>query len=271
MVDHQGYAEVGEEARMNLLRLITDVFTICDFELRKVMHDVSQIFIRAVQPILWLLVFGEVFAQTRVLPTGNYNYLQFLTPGVLAQSVIFVAIFYGFNLVMDRDMGLLHKLLSTPAPRSTIVLGKTLSAGVRSVIQALVVFILALILRVHLILTTLSILGTFFIIVLTGMCFSSLSIFLASFFKTRERMMGIGQAIIMPLFFASSAIYPIDVMPAWLKVIAQINPLSYIVEAMRAMLVTGQYYRIGLDFGVTILSTIVLVSLASTSFSRIIR
>jgi ABC-2 type transport system permease protein len=189
----------------------------------------------------------------------------------LAQSVIFVAIFYGFNLVMDRDMGLLHKLLSTPIPRYSIVLGKTLAAGVRSVIQAMVIFILALVLRVHLILTPKSVLGVFTVIILTGMCFSSLSIFLASFFKTRERMMGIGQAIIMPLFFASSAIYPIDLMPVWLKVVAHVNPLSYIVEAMRALLVTGDSSRILLDLGVTGLATAVLVFLASTSFSRIIR
>jgi ABC-2 type transport system permease protein len=256
---------------MSAVRFFTDIFTITDFELRKIWHDTSQVFIRAVQPVLWLLVFGEVFAKIRLLPTGNYNYIQFLTPGVLAQSVIFVAIFYGFNLVMDRDMGLLHKLLSTPIPRYSIVLGKTLSAGIRSVIQAVVIFILAIIIRVHLILAPVSIIGTLVIIILTGMCFSSLSIFLASFFKTRERMMGIGQAIIMPLFFASSAIYPIDIMPTWLKVIARINPLSYIVEAMRALLVTADYHRIALDFGVTFLATAVLIALASMSFSRIIK
>jgi ABC-2 type transport system permease protein len=256
---------------MKVSRLFTDIFTITDFELRKVWHDSSQIFIRAVQPVLWLLIFGEVFGGMRLVPTGNYDYLQFLTPGVLTQSVIFVAIFYGFMMVIDRDMGLLHKLLSTPIPRYSIVLGKTLSAGVRSVIQALVVFILALIIRVHLILTPLSIIGVTVIIILTGMCFSSLSIFLASFFKTRERMMGIGQAIIMPLFFASSAIYPIDIMPTWLKVIAHINPLSYIVEATRALLVTADYSRIALDCGVTVLATAALVTLASMSFSRIIR
>ncbi len=256
---------------MKAIRLFQDIFTITEFELRKIWHDSSQVFIRAIQPILWLLVFGEVMSKVRMINTGNYSYLQFLTPGVLAQSVIFVAIFYGFNMVMDRDMGLLHKLLSTPIPRYSIVLGKTLSAGVRSVIQALVVFILAVIIRVHLILTPVSIIGVLVIIILTGMCFSGLSIFLASFFKTRERMMGIGQAIMMPLFFASSAIYPIDIMPTWLKVIAHINPLSYIVDAMRALLVTADYSHIAMDFGITVLATAVLVTLASTSFSRIIR
>jgi ABC-2 type transport system permease protein len=256
---------------MKAIRLFEDIFTITEFEMRKIWHDSSQVFIRAIQPILWLLVFGQVMSQLRVISTGNYGYLEFLTPGVLAQSVIFVAIFYGFNMVMDRDMGLLHKLLSTPMPRYSIVLGKTLSAGVRSVIQALVVFILAVIIRVHLILTPLSIIGVLIIIILTGMCFSGLSMFLASFFKTRERIMGIGQAIMMPLFFASSAIYPIDVMPTWLKVIAHINPLSYIVDAMRALLVTTDYSHLTMDFGITVLATAVLVGLASTSFSRIIR
>jgi len=256
---------------MKVLRIFTDVFNITEFEMRKIWHDSSQVFIRAIQPILWLLVFGQVMSKMNVISTGSYGYLEFLTPGVLAQSVIFVAIFYGFNMVMDRDMGLLHKLLSTPIPRYGIVLGKTLSAGARSVIQALVVFILAVIIRVHLILTPISIIGVLVIIILTGMCFSGLSIFLASFFKTRERIMGIGQAIMMPLFFASSAIYPIDIMPTWLKVIAHINPLSYIVDAMRAFLVTADYSHMAMDFGITILATAILVTLASTSFSRIIR
>jgi ABC-2 type transport system permease protein len=251
-----------------------DIFTITEFELRKIWHDSSQVFIRAIQPILWLLVFGQVMSKVNLMSSAipaGYSYLQFLTPGVLAQSVIFVAIFYGFNMVMDRDMGLLHKLLSTPIPRYSIVLGKTLSAGVRSVIQALVVFILAVIIRVQLILTPFSIIGVIIIIILTGMCFSGLSIFLASFFKTRERIMGIGQAIMMPLFFASSAIYPVDIMPTWLQVIAHINPLSYIVDAMRALLVTADYSHLTTDFGITALATAVLVTLASTSFSRIIR
>lgn len=259
---------------MNAIRLFMDIFTITEFELRKIWHDSSQVFIRAIQPILWLLVFGQVMSKVNLMSSAipaGYSYLQFLTPGVLAQSVIFVAIFYGFNMVMDRDMGLLHKLLSTPIPRYSIVLGKTLSAGVRSVIQALVVFVLAVIIRVQLILTPVSIIGVIIIIILTGMCFSGLSIFLASFFKTRERIMGIGQAIMMPLFFASSAIYPVDIMPTWLQVIARINPLSYIVDAMRALLVTGDYSHLAMDFGITALATAVLVTLASTSFSRIIR
>jgi ABC-2 type transport system permease protein len=267
----QGYPEGGQEVRkMNPARELMSVFTITEFELRKVFHDSSQIYIRAIQPLLWLVVFGEVMAKVRVLPNTNYTYLQFLTPGVLAQSVIFMAIFFGINLVWERDRGLLHKWLSTPVPRHSIIIGKAFSAGVRSIFQAVLIFILALVIRVRLNLNPLDILGVLFIIVLTGMCFSSLSICLASLFKTRERMMGIGQAITMPLFFASSAIYPVDLMPDWLKVLSRVNPLTYVVDALRSLLLTGDFSHLAIDVGVVSLSVVVLVFLATMAFRRII-
>ncbi len=255
---------------MNPSKAMMSIFTITEFELRKVFHDPSQIFIRIIQPLLWLVVFGEVMARVRVLPDTSYSYLQFLTPGVLAQSVIFMAIFFGINLVWERDRGLLHKLLATPAPRSSIIIGKAFSAGVRSIFQAVLIFVLALIIRVHLNLNPLYILGVLLIVILTGMCFSSLSICLASIFKTRERMMGIGQAITMPLFFASSAIYPVELMPNWLKVLSHINPLTYVVDALRALLLTGDFSHLAIDIGIITLSVVILVGLATLAFRHII-
>ncbi|MBI4267016.1 MAG: ABC transporter permease [Chloroflexi bacterium] len=255
---------------MKINRYLQSVFTLTEFELRKLRHDSSQLWMRSIQPALWLLVFGEVFTRIRVIPTGDISYLQFITPGVLAQSVMFVAIFYGITVVWERDLGLLNKLLSTPTPRSAIVLGKALSAGVRGIFQALAILVLALIIRVNLSLNVLSVLGVLVIIILFGMCFSSLSMALAPIFRTRERMMGIGQAITMPLFFASNAIYPIELMPGWLRTIATINPLSYVVDAMRALLVTGDFSRIAVDMFAIAAATLVLVVLASLSFRRII-
>jgi ABC-2 type transport system permease protein len=251
-------------------RYISSVLTITEVELRKLRHDTSQIWMRSIQPALWLLVFGVVFSKIRGIPTGGIPYLQFMTPGVLAQSVMFVAIFYGISVVWERDLGLLNKLLSTPTPRSAIVLGKALSAGVRGIFQAVAVLALALIMRIDLSLNPLDLLGEFIIIILFGMCFASLSMCLAPIFRTRERMMGIGQAITMPLFFASNAIYPISMMPGWLKTIATVNPLSYVVDAMRALLVTGDLSHLPLDMFVITLATAVFVVLASLSFRRIL-
>src|SRR5208337_4519337 len=107
---------------------------------------------RTVQPALWLLVFGEVFNAIRssLLSIPGYTYIQFIAPGVLAQSVLFVAIFYGITIVWERDVGLLTKLLSTPSPRSSIVIGKALASAVRGVFQAAVIFALLLLLGINL-------------------------------------------------------------------------------------------------------------------------
>ncbi len=255
---------------MSLKRYFSSALVITELELRKLRHDQSQIWMRTVQPALWLGVFGVTFSKIKAVPTGNLTYLQFMTPGVLAQSVMFVAIMYGITVVWERDLGLLNKLLSTPAPRAAIVLGKALSAGVRGIFQAIAVLILALIMRIEIILTPLSVLSVFAIIVLFGMCFSSLSMALASIFRTRERMMGIGQALTMPLFFASNAIYPLEIMPGWLKAIAIVNPLSYVVDAMRALLATGDLSSIPVDILAIGIATIVLLVLASLSFRRIL-
>jgi len=261
---------------MNIFRAlgkyIKSVLVIAELELRKIRHDQTQIWIRTVQPALWLAIYGytmsNISALSKYLP-ANISYLQFMTPGILAQSVLFVAIFFGITVVWERDLGLINKLLSTPAPRSSIVIGKALSAGVRGIFQAITIVILALIMQVHLLLNPLSIIGLFVIIVLLGMCFSALSMALAPIFKTRERMMGIGQAITMPLFFASSAIYPIEIMPSWIKPIAVVNPLTYVVSGLRGLLATGDLHQLPLDILVILGSTVILLILASLGFKRL--
>lgn len=241
-----------------------------EFELRKLWHDQTQVWIRIIQPALWLLVFGEAFTKLRAIPTGNYTYLQFMTPGVLAQSVLFVAIFYGINVVWERDLGILNKLLSTPSPRTSIVIGKAIAAGARGIFQALAIVILALIIQVHLLFNPLYLLLVLIIVVLFGACFASLSMCLAAFFRTRDRVMGIGQALTMPLFFASNAIYPTSILPTWLKAVVIINPLSYVVDALRGLLVTNDLSKLPLDMFVIVISAVVMVALASWSFKRIV-
>ena len=109
---------------------------------------------------------------------------------------------------------------------------------------------LALIVGVNLRFDVLDVAGVFVVIVVFAMCFSSLSMILASLLKTRDRMMGIGQAITMPLFFASNAIYPLSLMPPWLQTVSIFNPLSYVVDAVRAMILTGDYSNLLVDLGV---------------------
>jgi len=95
---------------------------------------------------LWLLIFGQVFARSGAMHTGNIPYLDFIAPGILAQSVLFVAIFYGINVIWERDLGIVQKFLASPTPRSALVLGKGFSAGFRTLSQAAIVYMLSLLL-----------------------------------------------------------------------------------------------------------------------------
>jgi ABC-2 type transport system permease protein len=252
-----------------MFKFFQKTFVIAEFEILKIFRDPTEIFTRSVQPALWLLVFGQVFARMRI--TGNVNYLDFMAPGILAQSTLFVSIFYGIAIIWERDLGLTHKFLATPTPRAALVLGKSLSAGVRCVPLAVIVYILAVLLGVHIVWEPLALLGVLAMVMLGAIFFSTFSLIIACLVKTRERFMGIGQLMTMPLFFASNAIYPIALMPGWLQVLSRVNPLTYMIDALREMM-TGQsgQFGIGLDFIVLIISSFVLIMIGSILYKQVI-
>ena len=208
-------------------------------EMRKLRRDPTELLSRAVQPVLWLAVFGQVFGRVRGIPTGDLRYLDYMAPGILAQSILFSAIFYGIAIIWERDLGIIHKLLVTPAHRSALVFGKAVAAGLRGLVQGVVVYVVALLLHVHILWKPIPILVVV-AAVFTGAClFSTFSLLIACIVKTRERFMGIGQVLTMPLFFASNAIYPLALMPGWLKAIAAFNPLTYLVDVLRSAMISG--------------------------------
>jgi ABC-2 type transport system permease protein len=139
-------------------------------------------------------------------PDRRHSLPDFLAPGIIAQSGMFVAIFYGIQIIWERDAGVLTKLLVTPTPRSALILGKSFSAGIRSMAQVVVVLVLSTILGVTLTTDPLNILGAFAIVMLGAAFFSCLSMTIAGIVLKRDRLMGIGQMITMPLFFASNAL-----------------------------------------------------------------
>lgn len=246
------------------------VGTFCLVELQKLSHDRTELFTRAVQPVLWLLIFGETFNRIHAIPTGNKPYLDFLAPGIIAQSGLFVAIFYGIQIIWERDAGVLTKLLVTPTPRSALILGKSFSAGIRAFAQVVVVLVLSAILGVGLTTNPLRILGAFTIVMLGSAFFSCLSMTIAGVVLKRDRLMGIGQMITMPLFFASNALYPVAVMPAWLRTLSRVNPLSYEVDALRGLLI-GTPAHLGLDFGIVAGAVLIGVTAASSLVQRLAR
>lgn len=245
---------VDETALKAVLRFLDKTTAIVELEIRKLRHEPTELVTRAVQPVLWLLVFGQVLARARAIPTGSLRYVDFMTPGILAQGVLFIAIFYGIAIIWERDLGIVHKFLATPAPRSALVLGKALSAGMRGLSQTILIYILALILGVDLRWEPLAIAGVLLVVILGAACFSTFSLVIACLVKTRERFMGIGQVLTMPLFFASNAIYPLTLMPGWLRVLSRGNPLTYEVDALRTLMLSGGVSSFGLGTDLAILA-----------------
>ncbi|MGE3850522.1 MAG: ABC transporter permease [Planctomycetota bacterium] len=269
---HTGSAERAPRGLRRALRFAQHATSLAGFEIRKLGRDPTELFTRAIQPTLWLVVFGQVFARVRGIETG-VPYLDFLAPGVLAQSVLFAAIFYGISVIWERDLGLVHKLLVSPADRSALVVGKALSAGVRGLIQALIVYLLAGVLGIGVRLDPLAVLSVAAVVVLGSAVFATFSLIVACVVKTRERFMGIGQVLTMPMFFASNAIYPISLMPGWLQAVAHINPLTYLVDALRAMMIVNgtSHFGLAIDLLVLLVGLVAMVLVAARLYPSLVQ
>jgi len=168
---------------------------------------------------------------------GVADYFSYMAVGMISMVVVMTSTFSGVSIVWDRRLGFLDKVLSTPVPRAAIISAKILNATLRAIFQASVILALAYVLGLQLsqTFTLLNVLGIYAAIFLVSVGFSS--IFLAfSLRSTRmERPMQFINLIVMPLQFASNTFFPINLMPEWLQVIARINPLSYLTDALRQL------------------------------------
>ncbi|WP_328557431.1 ABC transporter permease [Streptomyces sp. NBC_00358] len=261
---------IPPRARTGWRVLPARVAAMCAVELQKLRHDRTELYTRAVQPALWLLIFGETFTRIHAIPTGGIPYLDYLAPGIIAQSAMFIAIFYGIMIIWERDAGILTKLLVTPTPRSALITGKAFAAGVKALIQAVVVVVIAALLGVAMTWNPLRLLGVAVAVVLGSAFFSCLSMTIAGIVLTRDRLMGIGQAITMPLFFGSNALYPVAIMPGWLQAVSLVNPLSYQVDALRGLLL-GTPAHLPLDYGVLLVAAALGILSASSLLGRLAR
>ncbi len=169
-------------------------------------------------------------------------------------------------------MGILQKILVSPAPRSVLVIGRAISAGIRGISQIFIIYFLSFLLDIHLRWDFIAIIGVLATVMLGGAIFSTFSLIIASIVKKRERFMGIGQVLTMPLFFASNALYPIEMMPRWLQVISIMNPLTYQVDALRNFMITNETSSLGLfvDFSVGFFVFAILVVIATRTYPKIL-
>ena len=270
-LEHAAPLSVWASSVSAVLSFSQQTMAIVEVEVRKLRRDYTELITRAVQPLLWLLVFGQVFSRIRAIPTGSLDYLDFIAPGILAQSVLFTGIFYGIAIIWERDLGTLHKLLVSPAYRGALVLGKAAAAGIRGLAQTVIIYAIALLLGIHLRFGP-AMIGVAAAVLLGSAVFSTFSLLVACLVKTRERFMGIGQILTMPLFFASNAIYPMEMMPGWLRAVSRVNPLSYLVDALRTLMIQGgeSASGLGVDFGIQLVVLVVLVMITARLYPTVL-
>lgn len=227
----------------------------------------SRIFGAVGQPLLFLLALGyglgSVFQRA-----GMGNYLQFLVPGIMAQTVLFSAMFYGAMIMFDRQFGFLKETLVAPVSRFKIMLGGALGGATTAMIQGILLLIIACLLGFrpeHWVLVPVSL----FILMLLSIAIASFSSGIGSFVQDMQGFQAINQFLVFPLYFLSGSLYPLNHVPTWLRIVAEFNPMSYAVDALRDTLIGQTHFGLVKDLGVLSVTLIVLVAFGAYRFNHI--
>jgi ABC-2 type transport system permease protein len=218
------------------------------------------------QPLLFLFAlgfgFGPIFQKA-----GGGNYITFLAPGVIAQGILFTAIFSGIELIWDRQFGFLKETLVAPVPRLHIMLGRTLGGATIATLQGVIVLCLTLIAGFRPQFSLLPV--SFLMMFLIALLFTALGTAIASVLQDFQGFQLIMNFLVMPLFFLSGSLFPLQNLPPFLQVITSIDPLTYGVDSLRATLTTNSHFSLGADFAILGTLTFVILLIGGYLFSKI--
>ncbi len=248
------------------------VYVITLREFTKFIRERSRLLGTMARPIVWLFVMGAGLSRL-VKPEGGVNYLQFIFPGMLGLTILFASIFSAISIVWDREFGFLKEILVAPISRFSIVLGKAAAGTSISLVQVLLMVIFIPFLGIKV-----SFVQVLLLVLFAGMlafALTSLGILVASRMASYEGFNIIMNFLVMPMFFLSGAMYPVWMLPAGLRELTHFNPLTYGVDAMRNVLLSGAVgtkmgpeYPLAFDLSILAAFLVVMVVLANHSFRR---
>lgn len=251
--------------------IISDTYSIFWREMKRYRKSRSGVLIRLIQPAIWIIVIGNTFAGTQPLIKSvgyDLSYIEFMAPGVIILTAIFTSIFGGVNTLWDRRYGFMNKALTSPISRSSIALGKMLAISLVSALQASLILGIALAIGVSFV-NPLMFVPIMLIVILFSLGFSGISVVVAATAKSQETFWGIVNFLGMPLFMLSPALFPLELVPDWLAIVAKLNPVTYSVLLIRGMM-TGTTQTVSVAFDLAVISgfVIAMVALASYVFTR---
>jgi ABC-2 type transport system permease protein len=219
------------------------------------------------QPILFLLALGYGIGSV-YKKAGQGNYLEFLVPGIIIQTLLFSGVFWGIQILFDKRFGFLKEMLVAPVPRVRILLGNALGGATISLMQAVLVFIISIFLGFRMENWAFLPLA-FLLMVVLSVTLCSFGAGLASIVEDFQGFQGINNFLIFPLFFLSSALYPLNNVPSWLRILSEINPLSYAVDGLRYTLIHTSHFGFGKDLLVMAVVLVLSMAFAVSRFNRI--
>jgi len=236
-------------------------------QIKRYLRSKSRILGSLAQPLLFLLAMGYGFGSV-YQKAGEGNYINFLAPGIIGMSIIFSSVFTGIEIIWDRQFGFLKEMMVAPMSRLNIMIGRTMGGATVATMQGIIVLILAVIFGFHPY-SFIGILLTIPIMFLVALLFTALGTMIASLLDDMQGFQLIMNFLIMPLFFLSGALFPLDNLPKVLSLITKLDPLSYGIDAFRALLINSSHYGLGLDLIVLSIITAIFLWLGSYFFKKI--
>ncbi len=236
-------------------------------ELKRYVRSRAQIVASLGQPLLYLLVLGfglgPVFQKA-----GNGSYLQFVAPGVISMTILFSSVFSGIAMLWDRQFGFLKETLVAPVPRIEVMIGRTLGGATVAAIQGTLIFLVCLVAGfrpMHLALVPVALL----FMVLIAVVFAALGTVFGSIVQDMQGFQLIMNFMVLPIFFLSGALFPLENLPRPLAIITRLDPLTYGVDALRGVLINASHFGVALDVSLLGAIAIAFLSLGAYLFSRI--
>ena len=236
-------------------------------QLKRYFRSKSRIIGSLGQPLLFLVAFGfglgPVFAKA-----GQGNYFEFIAPGIIAMSILFTAVFSGIEIIWDRQFGFLKETLVAPISRWQIMVGRTLGGATVAIFQGIIVLILSILLGFRI--ETFGLIPQMLIfMILISLLFTALGTAIASVLEDMQGFQLIMNFLIMPFFFLSGALFPLEGVPKALQIIASIDPLSYGVDGLRGAITGVFHFGLSIDLLVLSIATAILIGIGTYLFSKI--
>jgi len=238
--------------------------------IKKLIRTPILLFFALFQPIIFLVLFTQLFGSFGSLLSQKagyvgVSYLSFATAGIVLQNGFSSALQSGTSVVDDLTSGFLEKVLVTPVNRAAILLGRLLSDAFRVVVQSAIILALAFLLGADMATGAVGVLLIFLIVAFFGLAWSGISLAIGLKTKSSETVFGLGGIVTFPLLFMSTALVPTSLMPSWMQTVSNLNPITYAVNAVRALTITGFDWGSVLEaFGV--IGLIAVVTLGATLY-----